>query len=163
MAADREFLLSRLFDAPRELVFEAWTDPKQMARWWGPKGFTNPVCEMDVRPGGPYRIVMRSPEGAEYPLKGIFHEIVKPVKIVFTDNWEEHPADWHELLLKYGADRPAREALNTVTFEDRDGKTLLTIRTLFESVAVRDAMVKMGMNEGWSQSLDRLEELLAGA
>ena len=73
--AQRELTIARIVDASRELVFKAWTDPKQVAQWWGPKGFTNPVCEMDVRPGGAFRIVMRAPDGIEYPTTGIFSEI----------------------------------------------------------------------------------------
>lgn len=164
--SERESATTRVFDAPRELVFKAWTQPEHMTRWWGPKGFTNPVCETDVRPGGAYRIVMRSPEGAEYPLKGVYREVVEPERLVLTDNWDDHPDEWQALLRENreeGEGKPAQEALNTVTFEEHDGKTTLTIRTLFESVAVRDAMLKMGMSEGWAQSLDRLEAHLAAA
>ncbi len=77
----REFIISREFAAPRQLVWQAWTDAEQMARWWGPQVGTNPVCEMDVRPGGAYRIVMRMPDGDEYPLEGIFREVVKLTRI----------------------------------------------------------------------------------
>jgi uncharacterized protein YndB with AHSA1/START domain len=159
----REFVITRLIKAPREVVFEAWTEPEQLAQWWGPHGFTTPVCEVDVRPGGKYRIVMKGPEGVEYPLKGVYREVVEPSKLVFTDDWEDHPAEWTEALmanLPPGEPVPATEALNTVTFESRGGKTLLTIRTLFETPVVRDAMVKMGMNDGWGQFLERLEALV---
>jgi uncharacterized protein YndB with AHSA1/START domain len=162
-AATREFILTRLFDAPRELVYKAWTDPKQMSQWWGPHGFTNPVCEVDLRVGGAYRIVMRGPDGVDYPVKGVYREIVSPERLVITDDCSEHPAEWQESILK---DLPpsevkqSLEAINTVTFEEQGGKTLLTIRTLFHSAAVRDAMVKMEMSEGWGQSLERLEALL---
>ncbi len=161
-AADaREFVITRLIDAPRALVFKAWTDPEHLAKWWGPKGFTNPICDVDLRAGGAWRIVMRSPEGAEYPIKGVYREIAAPERLVLTDNWEDHPPEFLELLRKHGADSPATEALNTVTFEERGNKTLLTIRTRFDTAAVRDAMVKMGMNEGWSESLERLQALVA--
>ena len=161
MPSEQTFAISRLINAPRALVFKAWTDPKHLAQWWGPDKFTVPVCEMDVRPGGSYRIVMRSPEGEEYPLKGVYRDIIQPERLMLTENWEEHPAKWQDLLLKYGAGKASNEALDLVTFEDRSGKTLLTIKTLFDSVTVRDAMVKMGMTEGWAQSLDRLEKYLA--
>ncbi len=162
--ADREFVISRVFDAPRVLVFKAWIDPKHMAQWWGPHTFTNPLCEMDVRPGGAYRIVMRSPEGVEYPIKGVYREIVKPERLVMTMDCSEHPDEWHDLVnpnREKGEGNPAGEMLSTVTFEELDGKTKLTVRTRFNSAAIRDAMLKMGMTEGWSQSLDRLTEELA--
>src|ERR1700739_5045499 len=82
--AEREVIITRIFDAPRELVFKAWTDPKHVAQWWGPKGFTNPVCELDVRVGGAIRIHMRSPDGSVYPMKGEFREIVPPERLRFT-------------------------------------------------------------------------------
>lgn len=163
---DRDFVITRVLEAPRSLVFKAWTDPGQMAQWWGPHGFTNPVCEMDVRPGGAYRIVMRSPEGAEYPLKGVYCEIVAPERIVMTDDCSEHPSEWQDLVdpdRPKGEDDPVGEAVSTVTFKELDIGTELVIRTRFRSVRIRDAMLKMGMTEGWSQSLERLRDLLAKA
>ena len=84
-SAEREITLTRVFDAPRARVFAAWTDAKQVAQWWGPKGFTNPVCEIDARVGGAIRIHMRSPDGSIFPMKGEFREIVPPERIVFTN------------------------------------------------------------------------------
>jgi uncharacterized protein YndB with AHSA1/START domain len=84
-AAKREVVITRVFDAPRGLVFKAWTDPKHMAQWWGPRGFTNPICELDARVGGAWRIVMRSPAGIEYPCGGVYREIVEPERLVFTN------------------------------------------------------------------------------
>jgi uncharacterized protein YndB with AHSA1/START domain len=162
--ADREFVLTRVFDAPAALVFKAWTDPKQMAHWWGPHTFTNPVCEMDVRPGGAYRIVMRSPDGVEYPMKGFFREVVESRRLVFTNDLSEHPDEWHNMIdpnrLK-GKGKPAVDAITTVTFDEHQGKTTLTIHMCFESAATRDAHVRHGMADGWSQSLERLDQLLA--
>jgi len=135
-----------------------------MAQWWGPRTFTNPVCEMQVRPGGAYRIVMRSAEGVEYPLKGVYREIMEPERLVMTMDCSEHPAEWHDLVKpnrQQEEGNPAGDMLSTVTFEEIDGKTKLTIRIRFNSAAIRDAMLKMGMTEGWSQSLDRLAEELA--
>jgi uncharacterized protein YndB with AHSA1/START domain len=163
MPSAPEFFISRVFDAPRELVWVAWTDPKKMARWWGPHDFTNPVCEMDVRAGGAYRIVMRSPAGEDYPLVGIFREVVQPERLVMTMDVTGHPDEWHRMVnpkWRKGDANPVGEMVQTVTFEKVEGKTRLTVRTRFESAAIRDAMVKMGMNEGWSQSLVRLDELL---
>jgi uncharacterized protein YndB with AHSA1/START domain len=164
-STEPEFLITRVFDAPRELVFKAWTDPKHLAQWWGPRAFTTPICEMDLRPGGAYRIVMRSADGVDYPIKGVFRQIVEPQRIVMTQDVSGHPEEWYDFL------NPGRakgdysvpgEMLATVTFDDLGGKTRLTVRTLFKSAAIRDAMLKLGMTEGWSQSLERLSELLAG-
>ena len=165
MDSIQSFVIERTFDAPRELVFKAWTDPKQMAQWWGPREFTNPVCQMDPRPGGAYRIVMRGADGVEYPIKGVYREIAKPARLVITMDCSEHPDAWHDMVNpQRGKNRnPAGEIITTVTFEEFGGKTKLTINMRFESSAIRDAMVKMGMNEGWSQSLERLGELLKGA
>jgi uncharacterized protein YndB with AHSA1/START domain len=162
-AADRELVITRVFDAPRALVFKAWTDPKHMARWWGPHNFTNPICEMDVRPGGAFRIVMRGPEGSLHPAIGTFCEIVEPERIVLIINHSQLSDEWHDMV-NPGRDRaagkPPLEAVNTVTFEDQGGKTKLTIRLRFDSAAVLSALLKIGMNQGWSQSLERLETLL---
>src|SRR6266568_1315682 len=81
-SAERVLVIERIFDAPPNLVFKAWTDPKQVAQWWGPKGFTNPVCEMDARPGGAFVIHMRAPDGTVYPTKGVFREIIEPERLV---------------------------------------------------------------------------------
>jgi len=83
-ANERTVVITRVFDAPRELVFKAWTDAKHLAQWWGPKGFTNPICEVDARPGGNLRIVMRAPDGAEHPMTGVFREVTAPERLVFT-------------------------------------------------------------------------------
>ena len=162
----REFVITRAFDAPPERVFEAWTDPKLLAQWWGPHTFTNPVCDLDVHPGSVYRIVMRSPEGVDYPLKGVYRNVVKPVRLEMTMDCSEHPAEWHDQVKPNrakGDNNPAREVLATVTFEVFDRKTKLTVRTRFESAEIRDSMVKMGMNEGWSESLERLGSVLKGS
>ena len=163
-AADREFVITRVFDAPRELVWKAWTEPKQMARWWGPKAFTNPVCEMDVRVGGAFRIVMRGPDGADYPAKGFYREVVKPARLVMALDHSELPDAWHDKVnprRDKTAGKPALEALTQVTLEERDGKTKQTIRIRFDTAKVRAALLKIGMSHGWSQSLERLDELLA--
>jgi uncharacterized protein YndB with AHSA1/START domain len=163
-AAD-EFFISRNFGVPRELVWRAWTEPRRMAQWWGPRGFTNPVCDLDVRPGGAWRIVMRGEDGTDYPIKGVFREVVAPERLVMLMDLSEHPGSWHDMInpaRDRSKGRPALNLLQTATFEEQADGTLLTIRTRFESVALRDAMVKIGMNEGWSLSLDRLAEHLGG-
>jgi uncharacterized protein YndB with AHSA1/START domain len=162
-STERDFVVTRFFDAPRELVFDAWTKPEHMARWWGPPIFTTPICEMDVRPSGAYRIVMRGPDGVDYPITGVYREIVTPERLVMTMDCSEHPEAWHDMVKPNRSKderNPAGEMLATVTFETLGGKTNLTIRIRLGTKAIRDAMAKMGMNEGWSQSLDRLETLL---
>ncbi|HTX54799.1 MAG TPA: SRPBCC domain-containing protein [Candidatus Baltobacteraceae bacterium] len=160
-----EFRIERTFAAARELVWRAWTEPKLLARWWGPSAVTNPVCELDVRPGGLFRIVMRLADGVEYPVRGVFREVVKPARLVMTMDCSDHPADWHRMIDPgyQPGDNPAGELLQTVTFEDAGGQTKLTIRTRFASAAIREAMVKLGMHDGWSQSLDRLAVVAAKA
>jgi uncharacterized protein YndB with AHSA1/START domain len=163
-AEERDFVITRVFNAPRELMFRAWTEPRHMARWWGPHEFTNPVCDMDVRPGGAYRIVMRGADGTDYPITGVFREVVPPERLVLTMDCSEHPEAWHDLVQpnrRPDETNPAGVMLSTVTFEAVGAKTLLTVRMRLASPATRDAMLKMGMTEGWSQSLDRLEDLLA--
>jgi uncharacterized protein YndB with AHSA1/START domain len=142
---ERALTITRLIAAPRLLVFKAWTDPVHVARWWGPKGFTNPVCEMDVRPGGALRIVMQGPDGSRYPMIGRFREIVAPERLVFTN------------IAVGQAGEPLIDGLTTVTFEDQDGKTKLTLTT--RAIAKLPLANKMidGMEAGWTQSLDRLE------
>jgi uncharacterized protein YndB with AHSA1/START domain len=163
VGSEREFVITRTFDAPRALVFKAWTDPKHMAQWWGPDGFTNPVCELDVRPGGAWRIVMRAPNGEEHPAKGVYREIVPPERLVFTIDHSELSDQWHDHV-NPGRDKskgkPALEGISTVTFDEQNGKTILTIRTRFESVQILEAFAKMGMAQGWSQSLERLAQEL---
>lgn len=140
---DREIVMTRLFDAPRELVFKAWTDPKHVAHWWGPKGFTITTHEMDVRPGGVWRFVMHGPDGVDYKNKIVFVEIVPPERLVY-----DHVSG------------PLFQM--TVTFAEQDGKTRLTARMLFESAEARDKVIQeFGAVEGLNQTLERLEAYLA--
>jgi uncharacterized protein YndB with AHSA1/START domain len=149
-SGQREVVFTRILDAPREVVFKAWTDPEQMAQWWGPRYFTNPVCEMDVRPGGAILIHMRGPDGVVYPMKGTFHEVVEPERLVFTSS-----------ALEDDEGNPQLEDLTTVTFEEEDGKTRLTVRAVVTKATPAAAGALEGMEEGWSQSLDRLTEFLS--
>lgn len=158
-----DFVISRLLYAPRELVFDAWADPQHMARWWGPRITTTPVCEIDLRPGGAYRVTMRMPDGTDYPIIGHYREIIRPEKLVFTMDCREHPAAWHDMVKpNRTADdlNPVGEMVATVTFEARGDKTLLTVRIRMVNAAILAAMTGMGMHGGWSMSLDKLEELL---
>jgi uncharacterized protein YndB with AHSA1/START domain len=158
-----EFLITHTFDAPREAVYQAWTDPLLMAQWWGPHTFTNPVCNMDVRSGGAYRIVMRSAEGVDYPLTGVFQQVHPPELLVLTMCMDEHPADWHALVRQYRRDKSdiTKNPVTTVSFAAAGSQMKLTIWTRYESTDLRDALVELGMAEGWSQSFERLRSLLA--
>jgi len=143
----------RVFDAPRELVFRAWTDPEHLAQWWGPHGFTNPVCEVDLRPGGAWRIDMQGPDGTIYPNKGIYQEVVVPERLVFSDIVDDDTDAW-------GNSPPPPSSVSTITFEEHDGKTKITMTTRLQSIAARDAMVEMGAVAGWTESMERLDILL---
>jgi len=149
--AERELTITRIFNAPRERVFKAWTDPKELAKWWGPKTFTNPVCEVDLKPGGALRIVMRAPDGGEYPMQGIFREIVPPSRLVFTNIALDK--DGHHII----------EGLTTVTFADDGGKTKLTLHTSGVAMVDYAAAYLQGMEAGWTQSLEKLEALVQRA
>jgi uncharacterized protein YndB with AHSA1/START domain len=147
---EREVVITRIFDAPRHLVFQAWTEVEHMRNWWGPKSFTNPVCEMDVRVGGKWRIVMRGPDGAEYPCGGEYREIVPQERLEFTNNAIDAQG------------KPLLDGFTTVLFENAGGgKTKLTLIT--RAVGRVDFAPRMlaGMQMGWSQSLGKLEELVA--
>ena len=135
-----EMILTRVFDAPRELVWKLWTEPEHIRKWWGPNGFTLPGCEMDFHTGGAYRFVMRGPDGEDNPFHGVYREIVRNERIVFT-----------ALLDKL----PGHELLTTVTFADEGGKTKLTVR---QTTPPGDA--GRGQNQGWSETLDRLTDCL---
>ncbi len=142
-----QLTITRVFDAPRELVFKAWTDKEQMAKWWGPKDFTNPVCEIDARPGGSIYIDMTGPDGTVYPMGGEFVEVKEPERLVFFARaFKNKQGEW---LL---------ENKNTITFTNDNGKTkmVLYVEVMKRSAEVEDALA--GMNEGWNQSLDRLSE-----
>jgi uncharacterized protein YndB with AHSA1/START domain len=147
--AERELTITRVFDAPRELVFKAWTDAKHLAQWWGPKGFTNPVCEMDARVGGVLRIHMRGLDGTVYPMKGQIRELVAPERLVFTN------------IAVDAAGRHLLEGLTTVTFADEGGKTKVTVQTKAVAVVEEAAAYLQGMEAGWTQSIDRLQAFLA--
>ncbi len=144
--SDREIVMTRVFEAPRELVFEAHSSCEHMSRWWGPRKYTLTVCEMNFRPGGAYRFVQRGPDGEEHGFRGEFREIVPPARIVWTFEYEG---------------MPGHVSVDTLTLEDLGGgKTKLIAHSLFDSVEVRDGMLQSGMEEGASETWDRLEEHL---
>jgi uncharacterized protein YndB with AHSA1/START domain len=160
---DKELVITRIFDAPAELVFKVWTEPEHIKNWWGPKPFTAPRCEVDLRPGGEYVYVMRSPDGQEFPVQGTFKEIEKNKKLVYTDDMYKQ-ADFWKMMIggKVGpdVDFPALQLIVTVTFEDQGDKTKFTLTTRFVSNDLRDAMVGMQMAEGWTSSLEKFAEEL---
>ena len=146
--SDREIALTRLFNAPRALVFDALTKPALVTRWMlGNMGASMPVCEIDLRVGGGYRFVWRNPDGAEMAMTGVYREIVRPERIVNTQRFD---TPW----------MPGEFVLTT-TLVESGGKTTFTSTTLFDSVEMRDKMLKSGMESGASASYDRLETLLS--
>jgi uncharacterized protein YndB with AHSA1/START domain len=159
----RELVFTRVIDAPRALVFRAWTDPVYFARWWGPHGMTNPICDIDLRPGGAFRIVMQDEAGGQYPVSGTYIEIAEPERLVITLAATDHPPEWHDQLNQYlphDSAEPALQQTWTVTFEEHGGgKTRLTIVDRFATGADRDGAMKLGHREGVSQSLERLAAL----
>jgi uncharacterized protein YndB with AHSA1/START domain len=149
ITADREIVMSRVFDAPRELVWAAMTDPRHVVHWWGPNGFTTSIEKMDVRPGGMWKHVMHGPDGTDYPNKSVFTEVTKPERIAYS----------------HGGSREGGPGVRfeaTWTFDALDAnKTRVTIRMLFPSAADRDMVVKeYGAVEGAQQTLGRLAEYL---
>lgn len=144
VAQDRMLLFTRLFNAPRDLVFRAWTDPKQLVQWFAPEGFSVAFLEMDVRPGGAWRKCMRSPEGTDYWRRGVYLEVVEPERLVFTYLSDDPVSD------------PGHETVVTIIFEAHGAKTLMTFRQEeFESVAARDSH-----NFGWTSCMERFAAYL---
>ncbi|TMD43685.1 MAG: SRPBCC domain-containing protein [Chloroflexi bacterium] len=144
--APKEVTMTRTLAAPRETVFNAWTDPKQVARWWGPADWTNPVCEIDARPGGRIHIVMRGPDPwGDNPMDGQFQEVVTPERLVFRTS-----------AIPDGNGHPQLETLNTVTFEERDGQTTVHVTIVVLRSTPEAAPALAGMEEGWKQQLDKL-------
>jgi uncharacterized protein YndB with AHSA1/START domain len=154
--AERALVITRIFNAPREQVWKAWTKPEHMKRWWGPKGFTSPVSKIDLRVGGAYLSCMRSPEGQDFWSTGVYREIVPLERIVCTDSFADEkgsvvPASHYGMEGAFPL-----EMLITVTFEELDGKTRFTLR--------HDGIPAGQMSElteaGWRQSFDKLAEVL---
>jgi uncharacterized protein YndB with AHSA1/START domain len=148
----REFVMERIFDAPRDLVFQVWSDPKHLAHWFGPKGWTLPVCTMDFRPGGVWQYCMRGPAGEESWGKATYQEIVPPERIVYIDAFAD--ADGNVIP-------GTLTMVVTVTFTEQQGKTKLTNHVQFASAQDLQAALEMGMAEGSTETWDRLEAYLA--
>jgi len=153
-----EVLITRVFDAPRSLVFKVWTQPEHIKRWWGPKGYTAPFCTIDLRPGGSLLFCMRSPEGQDFWTTGVVREVVVPERLVYTDSFADEkgnrvpashygmPGDWPE------------ETMVTVMFAEEESKTRVTLRQVGLPAAVRELA-----EAGWNESLDKVAEALATA
>lgn len=144
--SDREIVMTRVFDAPRHLVFEAHTSCEHLSHWWGPRGYEIASCEMDFRPGGKWRILHRTPDGVEeHGFRGEYREIVPPERLVWTFEYEGFPGNI---------------SVETLTLEEHDGKTTLTVTSVFDSVEARDAMLQSGMEKGAAETWERLSEYL---
>lgn len=143
---DLETVITRVFEAPRRLVFEAWTSPEHLPHWMlGPEGWTMPVCEIDLRPGGAWHFAWRHSDGREMEMRGVYREVVPPERLVSTESWGG----------------PWPETVNTLVLTEENGKTRSTMTILYPSKEARDAAFKTGMARGVSASYDRLEAHLA--
>jgi uncharacterized protein YndB with AHSA1/START domain len=148
---DRTLVVTRLLDAPRGLVFKMFSDPYHLMQWWGPKGFTNPVCEVEFKVGGRWRHVMRGPDGRDLPVESEYLEIAPPERIVYRNFIADRAA--------FG-DNPPPSFVRTITFEAQDGKTLLTMVARFDSAGDLSKATARGFRQGTEESFDRLAEHL---
>ncbi len=148
LVGDREIHVERVFDAPRERVFAAYIDPELIPRWWGPRGTTTIVDEMDASAGGKWRFVMHDPDGSETGFRGVFREVTPHERIVQTFEWEG---------------MPGHVSVDTAVFEDLgDGRTKVVTDSIFHFAEERHGMIESGMERGMNETFDRLDELLAG-
>ena len=146
MQGERELVVTRTFDAPRHLVYKAWTEPKYVKQWMlGPEGWSMPVCEVDLRPGGAWHFVWRHNDGQEMEMHGVYKEVNPPERVVSTESWGG----------------PWPETVNTLVFTEKDGKTTMTLTILYVSKEARDEALKTGMTKGMELSFQRLEKVLA--
>ena len=162
-SADRDFVITRTFDAPRGRVFQAWTDPEHMKHWWGPRGFTSPICKLDLRPGGSMHYCLRSPDGHEMWGKFVFREVVVPERLIYINSFSdaEGGITRHPMSPTWPL-----ELLTTVTFEEHEGKTTLTVRWGLLPSATEPERKTFGeghssMQQGWTGTLDQLAGYLA--
>ena len=142
---DREIVLTRVFDAPRNLVYDAFTQPELLKRWFGPRGWSLTVCDVDLKVGGGFRFVMRGPDGRDMGMRGVYRELVPPDRSVHMESFDDFPG----------------EAQVTAVFVEKSGKTTMTATVLYPSKEVRDAVIQSGMEHGAAESYDKLAELLA--
>ena len=146
MPSDRELVFTRVFNAPRQRVFDAWTKPEHLVRWYGCHSSSLIVCEVDLRVGGTYCFVARMTDGTEHALSGVYRDIVSPERLVFTQSFN---------------DDPNREALVAILFEERNGKTTMTMTALYRSAEDRQAVLDIGVARGMTETFERLAALLA--
>jgi len=142
--SEREIVLTRVFDAPRRLVFEAFTKPELLKRWFGPRGWSLAVCEVDLRVGGGFRFVLRGPDGKEMGMRGVYREIAAPERSVHMESFDDFPG----------------ESQVTAVFVEQGGRTTLTATVIYPSQEIRDAVIQSGMEHGAAESYDKLAELL---
>src|SRR5437016_4486271 len=145
--SDREIVLTRVFHAPRRMVFDAFSKPELLKRWFGPRGWSLVVCEVDPKVGGGFRFVLRGPDGRDMGMRGVYREIVPPERSVHVESFDDFPG----------------ESVVTAVFAEQGGKTTLTVTALYPSREVRDAVIASGMEHGAAESYDKLAELLAAA
>jgi uncharacterized protein YndB with AHSA1/START domain len=143
--AEREIVLTRVFDAPRHMVFDAFSKPELLKRWFGPHGWSLVVCEVDFQVGGSFRFVLRGPDGKDMGMRGVYREIVAPGRSVHTESFDDYPG----------------ESQVTAIFVEENGKTTLTATVLYPSREVRDIVLNSGMEHGAAESYDKLADLLA--
>ncbi len=144
-SGDREIVMTRVFDAPRRLVFDAFTRPEMLKRWFGPRGWSLTGCDVDLRVGGGFRFVLRSPEGKDMAMRGVWREIDPPYRSVHVESFDDYPG----------------ESVVTSILDEQDGKTTLTATVTYSSPEIRDAVIQSGMEHGAAESYDKLAELLA--
>jgi uncharacterized protein YndB with AHSA1/START domain len=142
---DREIVMTRVFDAPRRLVYDAFTKPDLLRRWFGPRGWSLVTCEVDLRVGGSFRFVLRGSDGRELGMRGVYRELVPPERSVHIESFDEYPG----------------ESLVTAVLVEQRGKTTLSVTILYPSREVRDAVIQSGMEHGAAESYDKLAEMLA--
>jgi uncharacterized protein YndB with AHSA1/START domain len=145
LPTEREVVMTRVFDAPRRLVFDALTEPELLKRWFGPRGWSLVVCEADLKVGGAWRWVLRGPDGRDIGMRGVYQEIMPPERLVSTESFDDYPG----------------ESLNTLILSEEDGKTTFTITVRYASQEIRDAVIKSDMEHGAAECYDKLAEMLA--
>jgi uncharacterized protein YndB with AHSA1/START domain len=143
---DREIVMTRVFDAPRQMVFDAFSKPELLKRWFGPRGWSLAVCEVDLRVGGTFRFVLRGPDGHEMGMRGVYREITPPERSVHMESFDDYPG----------------ESEVTMVLVEQAGKTTMTATVLYPSREVRDAVIQSGMEHGAAESYDKLAEMLGG-
>jgi len=143
--ADRQIIMTRVFDAPRQMVWDAFAKPELLKRWFGPRGWTLPVCDVDHRVGGGFRFILRGPDGREMGMRGTYRELAAPERSVHAESFDDYPG----------------ESVVTTVFTEQGGKTTMTVTVEYPSAEVRDIVMRSGMEHGAAESYDKLAELLA--